>query len=159
MKIHVVLWLALVLLAGCDMRDTVHFPRQLSVQPPPPYPAASLVGTLVITDNCVRISSLAETESYAPIWPATFSLIEVNGEFAIQNSAGEILAFIGDNVSLGGGTIPDNPAIWQQFEVLRQGPPTECAGPYWLASTELRNGEVPDKPTPVSPYPSPLPYP
>ncbi|MCU0491059.1 MAG: hypothetical protein MUD01_05710 [Chloroflexaceae bacterium] len=71
------------------------------------------------------------------IWPAAYTLVDDGGKLAIQDDTGHILAHIGDQVQVGGGRIADGPAPWQTFEVLRNGPPAECAGPYWLASREL----------------------
>ncbi len=109
----------------------VVFLRQAPVDGSPAYPAALLEGTLVVVDGCLRLKpTLGETSS-VPVWPPDYSLGDDNGVLVIRNGPGEMVARVGDQVQLGGGQIDGD---WLFKEIMRQQPPANCPGPYWLTA-------------------------
>jgi hypothetical protein len=69
---------------------------------------------------------------YLPIWRPDFTLGTDQGGIAIRNGAGRVLARVGDTIRIGGGEVPSDEAAWLSTAALRQKPPAECPGPYWL---------------------------
>jgi hypothetical protein len=108
------------------------FPRQTALPGSPSYPTARLDGTLVVAEQCLRILATESGTSYLPIWHADFTLGSDQGVVAIRDARGQVLWRVGDSVHIGGGEMPADAAAWAAIPALRQPPPAECPGPYWL---------------------------
>lgn len=66
---------------------------------------ALLVGTLIIndTDNCLKLQPDDEVEPILIVWQPDYFLHNDEGALQIVDRAGEIVAQVGDRLSLGGG--------------------------------------------------------
>ena len=112
----------------------VLFPKQVPIPDPQTYPTALLEGKLVVIERCLRVSATEGGTSYLLVWPPDFSLSADRGALIVLNRAGQMLYRQGDTVSIGGGEVPSDEASWLNIPLLRQKPPRECPGPYWLVS-------------------------
>ena len=92
---------------------------------------ALLTDRLVVDEaGCLRV---AGGDRHTIIWPHGASLRETDSEVRVVDTAGNVIARVGERVRLGGGEVEDLPA-----DVLSV-PNTEaarsaCPGRYWLVS-------------------------
>lgn len=95
---------------------------------------AELVGALVIRSNCFWIESLYDDKRYLPIWPPGFSVGSENQTPVIQDSTGQIVGRVGEEIYMGGGMGSEN----AMPECVREQLPADCAGPYWVVGDGVR---------------------
>ena len=110
----------------------ISFPRQAPPVGPRVSMAALTFGELVEEDGCLRVRD--EYGDYLVIWPHDHAL-EVAGEtIRVVNDAGEIAVEVGDQVRFGGG---EAHSLDHWGNELQEQVPAKCAGPYWIAGTEI----------------------
>ena len=90
-------------------------------------------GKLVLWDydRCPRIMTESGLGNYLPLWPPDYSATEEDGAIAIVDGSGQVVARVGEEVTLGGGPIPhswDSEEYRQLFHEL----PGDCSPPYWI---------------------------
>lgn len=112
---------------------SVQFPQQEPTSQSDVQLTALLVGELVNEDGCLRVADSTSGTSFLIIWPADYVLHIANGEIGIKDSSGEVIARIGDTVSIGGG------AFGERAEQIPEGEnlPSDCAPPYWTANGRM----------------------
>jgi hypothetical protein len=94
---------------------------------------SQLTGKLVLWDydRCPRIATESVRGNFLPLWPPDYSAIVEDGAIAIVDGAGRVVARVGEQVTLGGGSIPhswDSEEYRQLFHEL----PGDCSPPYWI---------------------------
>ena len=92
-------------------------------------PEALVRGTLVLTDNCIRLERDKSLANYLLIWPPDFNIRFENSAVEIVNEDGKIVASLGDDVEMGGGEI-HLLSLLDGF--IQEQVPPQCPGPYWM---------------------------
>jgi hypothetical protein len=110
-----------------------YFPQLINT--PSAYPDLPLMeGKLTLENGCLRVSEVKGMllgNSFLVIWDSRFSTRTEQGLVQVINSStGEILASVGDYVSIGGGV----PAEMDLMESI----PEECPGPYYLVGHSIK---------------------
>ena len=98
--------------------------------------SALLVGRLVVDERCLRVIHQygdGTSTSYLPIWPAGVSLYQADTLIEIHTAQGQIVARVGEPISLGGGEVPAD-ALPEVIEPVIQPVPADCPGPYWVVA-------------------------
>ncbi len=96
------------------------------------YPTAEIQGELVLISGCLRID-VDEQQSRLMIWPDRFSFRASSTGVEILDARGQVVARVGGRVSLGGGEA----IAFSKVDILPNYV-DKCAGPYWIASEEVR---------------------
>lgn len=112
-----------------DPSKTIFFPRQKKTEGERAVMEALTRGTLVLTDNCIRLERGESLANYLLIWPPDFDFTSENGTIKILNGENEIMASIGDRVEMGGGEIH---LLSQLDKFIQEQIPSQCPGPYWI---------------------------
>lgn len=94
---------------------------------------ALIVGTLAYRDKCLYVGK--EGEWYLPLWPSAFVLDDKDEEWKILDQTGEVVAIVGQTVSMSGGIV--SRSIIADPDVLAI-LPNECDEPFWLVGEEVR---------------------
>lgn len=84
-------------------------------------------GKLTLVNGCLRIIGESESIGKAIGWPYDFSFRRKNGHIEILNGQNQVVARVGDEITVGGGETP----FWYE------GQPNHCAGPYWAAGSDV----------------------
>jgi len=92
-----------------------------------------IAGKLVAYDysRCLHLQTDSGPGSFTLLWPSGWSLRAGNGEFAVMDDTGQIVARVGDEVTLRGRAIPHD----MDFAAYRQlvgELPGDCIGASWL---------------------------
>lgn len=108
-------------------------PLYFPLQPPALASMAALLeGTLVEEGGCLRIAADHGEASYLVLWPYDHDL-RVREGVEVLDGDGEVVAQVGDSLSMGGGAM-ESPSAMARYEDLIPGLPLEsCPGPYWVA--------------------------
>ena len=143
----------LLLMGGCGTSSDADSSTHGTVPPPSPAPSSTssiifsrqnppageevhlegaISGKLVLVDNCLRVQSDPSETSYAVIWPHDYALRIEDGEIQILDSTGQVVAQVGNEVSMGGGTFGQSP---ESLEGVPNLPP--CAPPYVEVGEEV----------------------
>jgi hypothetical protein len=87
--------------------------------------------TLWDYDRCPRITTESGLGNYLPLWPPDYSATVEGGAIAVLDGEGQVVARIGEEVTLGGGPIPHS---WdsEEYRQLFQELPGDCGPPYWI---------------------------
>lgn len=94
------------------------------------FPAASLTGTVIEQDGCIRVRSDRSPSNYLPVWQPGHRIQRSGERLEIVDRRGEVVARVGEPIDLGGGE-------WPSAENYLATPlPPACTGPYWMASPE-----------------------
>jgi hypothetical protein len=112
----------------------VAFPRQTPVEGMRATMAAERIGTLMLDDGCLRVSSIYGEGSALPVWPPEFALREQEGEIQVIDGEGQIVARLGQEVYLSGG----EGSATAMPDCVREGLPAACTGPYWIVGDTVR---------------------
>ena len=128
-----------------DPGETIYFPRQQKTEGERAVMEALVRGTLVVTDNCIRLERNISLVNYLLIWPPDFNISNENGAVNILDENNNIVASIGDRVEMGGGEIH---LLSLLDEFIQEQVPPQCPGPYWIVGEGF---------TRISPYPAPYP--
>jgi hypothetical protein len=112
-----------------DPSKTIYFPRQEKTEGERAVMEGEIRGTLVLSDNCIRVDEDGSDESYLLIWPPDFNMTIENGTIEILNGDGEIVAHIGDMVHIGGGEIP---LLSMLDKSIQEQVPPQCSARYWI---------------------------
>lgn len=112
--------------------STLRFPRQPETDE---HMAALLEGNLILDKGCLRATTEGYEESgFLVIWPAEATpRVSSDGTIEVLDGNGEIVAQVGESISIGGGAMEsdDSMRFWdEQIEGLPIG---GCPGPYWIA--------------------------
>jgi hypothetical protein len=91
------------------------------------FPSAEIDGTLVLNQGCIRL----QEGNYLVIWPPRVRLESSGGSIQVIDEENQTTARVGEKVRLAGGEVQTGAPI---LDELRQPLPSECPGPYWLAS-------------------------
>ena len=83
---------------------------------------ALLTGELVLEDGYLRI------DGTLIIWQPDYFVNNNEGTIEILDRNGEVVARVGEEVSMGGGEVP----IEHINKLLKEPLPADCKGPYWL---------------------------
>ena len=86
-----------------DLGHTIFFPRQGKTEGERAVMEALIGGTLVLADDCIRVHNDEVGINYLLIWSPDFNLTIENGVINILDGNGEIVAHIGDTVTISGG--------------------------------------------------------
>ena len=94
---------------------------------------APLVGTLVLWGRCPEIQPGDGLGGYTPLWPADYGARIGDGEVEIVDGSGQVVARVGREVHLRGGSIPLD---WgsARYRRLHDELPCDCNGPYWIVT-------------------------
>ncbi len=92
--------------------------------------AALLEGTLTLVDDCLRVTLRSDNDLI--IWPPEVTLRTDGGDIRVIDTAGRVVARVGEEVRLSGGQLK---TVGGQG--LREAPPARCPGPYWLTGEIL----------------------
>ena len=139
-----VLWLFLLIFAGCVSTPATTSPAVRAPSSPSPIPSLhiekttiglgrSLEGLLVIEGHCVRVQGMALA------WSRTTNASVLDNVFRFQNRQGEVLLLhSGDRVLVDGGCIIRDPewssdCVTPTLEEARATSPCET-GPYFITS-------------------------
>ncbi len=127
--------LLLYMLSGCysDESGAPYFPV-IKNEPQGSFLALA-EGTLVLEDGYLRLSKFYSDTTDLIIWPYGYSLNVEGDDIQIINGNGQIVAHVGDNISVGGGEVPLI-VVCKNIGALL---PYDCEGPYWLANDVLVN--------------------
>jgi hypothetical protein len=128
-----------------DPGATIYFPRQEKTEGEWAAMDALARGTLVLTDNCIRLERDKSLANYLLIWPPDFNIRFENSAVEIVNGNDEIVAHLGDYVQMSGGEIQSLSLL---DEFIQEQVPPQCPGPFWQMGYEF---------TVISPYPPPTP--
>jgi hypothetical protein len=119
-----------------------HFPQE--IKPPSVYiDTLWIEGKLVLDNGCLRVSrakNLLAGDNFLLIWDPRFSTRTEQGIVqVIDSGTGEVLASVGDFVTIGDGGDLTNPTwLW-----LKQPIPNECPGPYWVIGESIKKIDRP----------------
>ena len=91
-------------------------------------------GVLETDDNgCLRV------DNYLIIWPHGFSLRTEGEGIQVIDSNGQVVARVGDKITLGGGEFPGEKAREQIEEFIIEQPlPDDYQGPYWIVGETVK---------------------
>ena len=104
-----------------------------------------LNGELVIKNGCIRVNSSESDTSYLPIWPYQ-SKFEMSGdENHVRYWSDELIASVGEEVSIGGGKITSVEQLSQNIGNKMDG---SCVGPYWIVASDDNYTQVDISPPP-----------
>ncbi len=117
-----------------DTSKTIFFPRQKKTDGEWAAMDALTRGTLVLTDNCIRLERGESLANYLLVWPPDFNFTDENGAIKILNGENEIVASIGDRVQMSGGEIH---LLSQLDKFIQEQVPSQCPGPYWVMGYEF----------------------
>jgi hypothetical protein len=92
-------------------------------------------GTLIFEDGYLRLSSTDSDDRYLIIWPHGYSLNMEEDEIKILDEDGQVVAKVGDTISVGGGEMGWINVLWVKGGFL----PFNCDGPYWISSKVIVN--------------------
>ena len=122
--------LLLCMFSGChsDESGTPYFPV-VKNEPQGSF-LADLKGTLMLEDGYLRVSSSYSDTTELIIWPYGYSLNVEGDDIRIIDGDGQVVARVGDNIYVVGGEVPLI-VVWKDIRGLL---PSDCTGPYWLAS-------------------------
>ena len=116
---------------------------------------AELAGTLALVHGCLGVTNNYAADGILVIWPPEYVLDATSDPVAIRDRAsGELVAQLGDEVSLGGGHV----YLGQARDIAGDSLPMTCALPvaqsdnFFIASPTLRVGG--QTVSPASPFPT-----
>jgi hypothetical protein len=100
-------------------------------------PTALLEGRLVREGSCVRAETVHSGEQNLVIWPPGTTLHDYeDGQSAVVDRGGRVIASMGEAVRLGGGQYDEIHLDFLRTSLLATDIPDECVGgPYWLATS------------------------
>ena len=101
----------------------LHFRRQEGTLGGQTSWQALAVGELVLDGSCLRLKAVEVDEDFFIVWPPGFTPHLHRGTVHVRNGGGRIIAQVGDELTMGGGTL----AVDDDE--------TGCPGPVWLASS------------------------
>ena len=97
---------------------------------------ALLEGTLKLSNQCLVVEADYDAPHYTPVWPYGYGYRQVSDSIEIINSAGKVVARVGEHISVAGsGTDPKNEAelqqtlLWLEDNVLGS---LNCPSPFWI---------------------------
>jgi len=122
--------------------NSIRFPRQEPKDGPSMVMEAELVGELMLVNDCLRIKSVFNGESYLPVWPPGFSSGDDEGEIVICDNEGHIVGRVGREIFMGGGEVSGD----RLEQYLEPAALDTCEGPYWIVGQGVRLN-IPDHPT------------
>lgn len=92
---------------------------------------ALLEGKLVLDNGCLRVKYF--DDNYLLIWPYGFSLRTKGKEIQVVDSDGQVVARVGDKITVGGGEVPgEGVKEFIEESITGQPLPDNCTGPYWI---------------------------
>ena len=90
-------------------------------------------GKLVLWDydRCPRLFNENGLGDYLPLWPPGYGATVEDGVIVIVDGEGQVVARVGEDVTLGGGPIPHS---WdsEEYQQLFHELPGDCSPPYWI---------------------------
>ena len=90
-------------------------------------------GRLELNNGCLRV------DKYLIIWPHGFSLRTKGEEIQVIDSNDQVVARVGEKITIGGGEIPGEGAKELIEESIVDQPlPDNCTGPYWIVSNVIK---------------------
>jgi len=92
------------------------------------FMAALMQGKLVAEAGCLRVVESDGSDGHLIIWQPDYFLTDNGGKIEILGRDGQIVARVGEKISLGGGDVP----LTTFSSQLREPIPSQCKGPYWL---------------------------
>lgn len=113
---------------------TIHFP-QLRARSAT-FMAALLEGKFIVKDGCLRVSKGEGDGGHLIIWQPDYFLNNNEGIVEILDRNGEVVAWVGEKIRLGGGEISLTEDLRGQ---LREPLAEQCDGPYWLIGELISN--------------------
>lgn len=109
---------------------TIAFPQQSPVEGERIVAASLVTGQLKVVGECLKVNE------YVIVWPPDVTL-HIGIPIEVRNTAQQVVARVGDNVRLGGGTLPTRSDLEGLTPPLREMPPNNCSGPYWIVGNIL----------------------
>ena len=89
-------------------------------------------------EGCLRMKAGADDPGSVPLWPADFELDSDAVPIQVLNRNGEVVAQVGREVVMGGGTVSQE--TLQENHILDEQTKRvmleRCPGPYFLAASE-----------------------
>ena len=95
------------------------------------------VGALVVNHKCLEIRLIGGSgvpDTVLPLWPSTFELNVEDGEVAIVDAGGRVIARVGDEVQFDAFNVSFSQAT--EHGGLEELTPA-CSGPYWVVAEEF----------------------
>ena len=97
-------------------------------------------GKLELDNGCLRM------DKYLLIWPHGFSLRTEGEEILVIDDGGQVVARVGDKITVGGGEITDSSfnvpgKTAKEFieeSIIGQPLPDDCTGPYWIVGETVK---------------------
>ena len=86
---------------------------------------------LVDENGCIRI------KNYLIVWPHGFKAISRNNNMAIVDNEGEVVANIGDQVTVSGGEC-SGCSLDDIKKITGTDPNPQCEGIYWMVGNEIK---------------------
>tara|TARA_B100000315_G_scaffold189898_1_gene179826 strand:+ start:1802 stop:3532 length:1731 start_codon:yes stop_codon:yes gene_type:complete len=118
----------------------VFFIRQDESIAPRETMAALLVGRLVAADGCMRVIADDGSTSYLPVWPPRFEMRIEAGSVDLTDSAGNVVAQVGDTIRIDGGEIGATESL--DANLQRKLTETHCQGPYWVVGEQVDRADA-----------------
>lgn len=133
-------------LSACQSETSIpsspYFPQLVDL--PTASMEALIKGILILENGCLRLKEVEgikyNDKSILLIWDPRFSFTILNGDIhsVVDAQTGEILASVGDYVSIGGGFI-DDPSDWE----LKYPVPDECPRSYYMVGESITRDPLP----------------
>ncbi len=114
-----------------DESDTPYFPvlrGEVGME-------ALATGTLILKNGYLRLSRSDSVNTYLVIWPKGYSMDTEGDEIQILDEDEQIVATVGDTISVGGGVMGWLNVLWVKGGFL----PFNCNGPYWVSNEVTAN--------------------
>lgn len=143
--VQLVLFLALFVFLGCRSEPSspvsVFFPKYNLVNGEWVRMSGEIEGELVKTGNCLRLIASPSNTNYLVVWPPGYELDEEGSDILIRDNGGQVVAWVGEKVYMGGGevyaredeiaTLEGVPGVSKELitEIENSG----CPGPYWIS--------------------------
>ena len=110
--------------SSADPGAEIFFPTHGHQRGPIVSMMALLEGRLELQEGCLRVVPERDPRGFVVVWPPGFEVQWQREVIAVVNGGGSVIAWVGDDVALGGGQPPNS--------VFPEGP--RCPGEVWRAT-------------------------
>jgi hypothetical protein len=94
---------------------------------------ALLEGTLIEAGGCLRVTTSDYPDGFLVLWPYDTDLRFEGDLIEVVNGRGQVIARVGEALSLGGGAVESAAAVSRTDQTIPGLPIAGCPGPYWVA--------------------------
>lgn len=100
-----------------------------------------MMGRLILVDRCLRIEDSESDTSLLVVWPYDFNWQITNGIVEVLDGTGQVVARVGEGVSMGGGELDSLAGMGIDNPIQAQ-IPDSCPGPYWFVGSGVQMTEL-----------------